>query len=178
MNVMNISKLLDTIDKAVLGFIKWFTISLFVLIAGFLCIDVINRYLPLVALNWKEEVVELLFAFLVFFGAAAAWILKGHFSAGDWIERAIKGPRLKAGFKLFTDLISLAFILVLFFYSLDLVDRSLETTAVLLIPRKLIYLCMPASAGIMALYSFKFIVLDAIGVFRPRSNDQEGREEG
>jgi|GEM_PF-266089 TRAP-type C4-dicarboxylate transport system permease small subunit len=165
---MRASTILERIDAVVVGVLKWFTISIFLAISVILTANVVNRYLPFASLHWMDEIVEMLFASLVFYGAAATWILKGHFTTGNWIEKRLGHPRLKAGFRLVTDGIAVAFIILFFIYSLDLVRKSLELTAVFQIPRKLLYSCMPASFGIMALYSVRFLVFDVIGIISPR----------
>ena len=44
------------------------------------------RFFPVVSLHWFDEIIELLYAYLVFYGAAALWITREHLSVGDWIS--------------------------------------------------------------------------------------------
>ena len=54
------------------------------------------------------------FAALVFLGAAAVWMVKGHFSVGDWFGRLARGERLRSAYRLLLELIALLFAAVLF----------------------------------------------------------------
>jgi TRAP-type C4-dicarboxylate transport system permease small subunit len=165
---MKLSAALKKIDDVVLAVLKWITITVFAAITLILTANVFVRYVPIMSLHWLDEIVELLFAALVFYGAAAVWILKGHFSAGDWIGKLFKNPRAKSAVRLIVDLVSLGFIAVFFYYSMDLVRRSLEVTAVFQIPKRVLYSCMPVSSGLMAIYALKYVLEDAIGIFKPK----------
>ncbi|HEY9054364.1 MAG TPA: TRAP transporter small permease [Rectinemataceae bacterium] len=150
------------LDTALVTVIKWLCVFLFVLLTLIITANVFVRYVPIMSLHWLDEIVELAFAWMVFFGSAAVWILKGHFSAGDWIGKRLKNSRAKAAYRLVVDLVASVFIGVFFWYSLQLVMRSMEVTAVFGFPRKIIYAAMPISSGIMFLYSLRFIVEGAM----------------
>ena len=90
------------VDRFVLALLKAFTILCFVLLTVLISANVFVRFFPVVSLHWFDEIIELLYAYLVFYGAAALWITREHFSVGDWISgRLIKGteghPGLPAG---------------------------------------------------------------------------------
>jgi TRAP-type C4-dicarboxylate transport system permease small subunit len=163
----NLVRILKGIDSTLVAVLKWLTIGLTVAITLIISADVFLRYVPLTTLTWKEEVIELCFAFMVFFGAAAVWIAKGHFSVGDFLTKRIKGERAKAAYQLLLELITLAFAVLFFKYSMDLVNRAYEMTSVLNIPKKYIYCCMPASSLIMICYSIVFVARDFIGIASP-----------
>jgi TRAP-type C4-dicarboxylate transport system permease small subunit len=165
---MKAADLFKKIDKAVLAALKALTVTIFIAITLILTANVFVRYVPIISLHWLDEIVEMLFAALVFYGAAGAWILKGHFSAGDWIGKRFKNPRIRAALRALIDLATFAFIAIFFRYSINLVSRSLEVTAVFQIPKKILYSCMPVSSGLMGIYSLKFIALDIIGIIKPK----------
>jgi len=106
---------------------------------------------------------------LVFYGAAAVWMSKGHFSVGDWLGKFAKGERAKSAYRLLLEIVGLGFALILFKYSLSLALRSGEATAVFQIPKKVLYSCMPVSSLIMIAYSVAFIVRGAIGTASPKA---------
>jgi TRAP-type C4-dicarboxylate transport system permease small subunit len=164
-----IVRMLKGIDSALVAVLKWLTIGLTLAITLIIVADVFLRYVPLTTLTWKEEVIELCFAGLVFFGAAAVWMAKGHFSVGDFLTKRIKGERAQSGYQLLLELAVLTFAVLFFKYSLDLVRRAHEVTSVLNIPKKYIYLCMPISSAIMILYSLVFVARAAIGVASPKT---------
>jgi len=165
----SIAKILSGIDSILTSILKWLTIVLTLVITLIIAADIFLRYVPLTTLTWKEEIIEICFAFVVFFGAAAVWMAKGHFSVGDFLTKRIKGERAKSAYQLFLELITLAFVVIFFKYSLDLVSRAHEATSVFNIPKKYIYSCMPASSAIMICYSIVFVVRDVIGIANPKA---------
>jgi TRAP-type C4-dicarboxylate transport system permease small subunit len=164
---MKAKALFDKIDNFFLTAFKWLCVTLFAILTIIITGNVFVRYVPIMSLHWLDEIVELSFAWMVFFGSAAVWILKGHFSAGDWISRRLKRPKSKALYRLFVDLIAFAFIAIFFWYSRQLYNRAIEVTAVFEFPKKVIYACMPISSAIMALYSLRFIGEELVQIFAP-----------
>lgn len=174
---MNKVKVLDKIDAVLTGVFKWICLVLFTAIMLIITASVLNRYVPIGSMNWMEEIVELCFAWMVFFGAAAVWITRGHFSAGDWIGKNLKNLRVRAAYRLLVELIAGAFIAVFFRYSVDLVDRALEITNILQFSKKITYISMPIASGVMVLYSVKFIVQGVIAVIKqPKAEEKPARE--
>lgn len=170
---MKLSRLLAAIDAGLVACFKWLCVILFAVLTLIIAANVFVRYVPIMSLHWLDEIVELSFAWMVFFGSAAVWILKGHFSAGDWISKRIKRPRGKAFYRLAVDCISFVFMAIFFRYSAQLVARSSEVTAVFEFPKKIIYACMPISAGVMLLYSLRFIVEGIVRVVRPARGEEK-----
>ncbi len=165
---MSATEIGKKIDDVLLAILKTITIALFVFLTLILAANVFIRFVPIMSLHWLDEIVEMAFAALVFYGAAAVWILKGHFSAGNWIEKRLPSPRAQAGFRLFVDILSFVFVAVFLVYSLDIVNRSMEVTAVFQISKKILYVCMPISAFLMVAYSVKYVVIDVMGIVRPQ----------
>ncbi len=118
----------------------------------------IKSILPVTSFHWLDEIVELSFAALVFYGAAALWGAKLHFSIGDWISPRLKSTRLKCFYRMFIYLICIAFMGTLFWFSLRLTLRSTELTTVFQIKKSVLYSCIPISSLIMLIYSiFDFL---------------------
>ncbi|MDR2527862.1 MAG: TRAP transporter small permease [Synergistaceae bacterium] len=113
----------------------------------------VKALIPIVSFHWFDEIVELCFAALVFYGAAALWASRGHFSVGDWISPRLPSERLRAFYKLLTSLISAVFLGVFLWFSFRLAARSTELTTVFQIPKAFLYSCMPISSFIMLMYS-------------------------
>ncbi len=160
---------LGKVDAVVTAVLKWLTIAFFLAIAVIVTATILLRIFPFTSLHWTDEIVELCFAGLVFFGSAGVWMVKGHFSVGDWIGKFAKGERGKNGYRLLLELITLGFAIVFFKYSLSLALRAREATSVFQIPKKLIYSCMPISSLIMIAYSLIFVVRGIIGTIRPEA---------
>jgi TRAP-type C4-dicarboxylate transport system permease small subunit len=121
----------------------------------------VKSLLPIVSFHWFDEIVELCFASLVFYGAAALWITKGHFSVGDWLSPRLPGERSRGFYKMAISVISAAFMAIFFWFSLRLTLRTSELTTVFQMPKALLYSCMPVSAFIMLIYSLADICGDA-----------------
>lgn len=124
--------------------------------------ELIKSILPVTSFHWLDEIVELSFAALVFYGAAALWGAKLHFSVGDWISPRLKSVRLKCFYRMFIYLICIAFMGTLFWFSLRLTLRSTELTTVFQIKKSVLYSCIPISASIMLVYS----IFDFLGELR------------
>ena len=131
--------------------------------------NILLRLFPVTSLHWSDEIVEMSFAALVFYGAAGVWMVKGHFSVGDWISRIVRNERARGGYRLLLELISLLFAGVLFCYSLNLVIRAREVTAVFQIPKAVLYSAMPVSALIMVAYSIVYVVRAVIAIVDPKA---------
>ena len=161
--------ILGKIDKAVTAVLKYLTVTLFLAITLIVTANVLLRIFPVTSLHWTDEIVELCFAGLVFYGAAGVWMTKGHFSVGDWIGKLAKSRRAKNGYRLALEIIVLIFAVVLFKYSLDLTIRAREVTSVFQISKKVLYSCMPISSLVMIAYSLIYVIRGVIGTVNPKA---------
>ena len=102
------------------------------------------RFVPVVSLHWFDEILEMLYAYLIFYGAAALWITREHFSVGDWIGATIlKGSRTKYLYRAVLEVLVLIFAAIFFYYSLRLTILAQDVTNVFAIPKRILYSCMP-----------------------------------
>jgi TRAP-type C4-dicarboxylate transport system permease small subunit len=163
-------KILGMIDTVITAVLKWVTIVLFLAIALIVTANVLLRILPITSLHWTDEIVEMCFAGLVFYGAAGVWMLHGHFSVGNWIGARVRNERTRSLYRLFIELITITFAAVFFFYSLNLMGRAHEVSSVFQIPKKVFYSCMPISSLIMIAYSLVYVVRAAVGVVSPKAH--------
>lgn len=113
----------------------------------------IKSIITINSFHWFDEVVELTFAALVFYGAAALWCGKMHFSVGDWISPRLKNNRLKHLYRILILAISATFMAIFFWFALKLTMRTHQVTTVFQIKQWILYSCMPVSAFIMLVYS-------------------------
>lgn len=127
--------------------------AMFVVLLIILALNILNRFIPMTSFHWLDEIVELCFASMVFYGASAVWIDKAHFSAGDWIQRLVKNPLAAALYSLTLEIAGIVFFAVLFWFSAKLALAAADVTAVFQIPKKIVYACMPISALIMLVVS-------------------------
>jgi len=75
--------LLRWLDRMLLIALKALTITCFVIVTILVTANVLVRFFPVVSLHWFDEIIELFYSYLVFYGAAALWISRGHISVGD-----------------------------------------------------------------------------------------------
>lgn len=158
---------LKRVDRVVLKALKGVTIAIFVLLTLLISANVLVRFFPLVSLHWFDEIIELLYAYLVFYGAAALWISHEHFGVGDWLGKNIKSPRARSGYRILIGLLALVFVAVFFYYSLRLTLLARDVTNVFAIPKRVLYSCLPISGAIMLLYSLRDLTVEILGFMNP-----------
>lgn len=159
--------ILTAADRILTVILKVITIAVFLVLTTIVTANILLRFFPVTSLNWSDEIVEMCFAALVFYGAAGVWMVKGHFSVGDWISGIVKRQRARSVYRLLLELVSLAFACILFYFSLSLVIRSREVSSVFQIPKSVFYSCMPASALIMVAYSTVYVIRAATATAKP-----------
>ena len=150
----NTPSLSERLDATVTSVIRTTCIAMFTVIALLMVINVFNRFLPVLNVSWFDEIVEGLFAWLVFLGSAELWRENEHFTVTflpDWLRGTKKGELLG----ILLDLTSMCFIGVFTYYAYVLTGRCNDITPVLEIPKYLLYLCMPLSGLIMLLHSLR-----------------------
>ena len=165
--------LLKTIDKVILTTLKGITITSFILLTILISANVLVRFFPIASLHWFDEIIELLYAYLVFYGAAALWISREHFGVGDWIERRIKNVRMQYVYTTIIQFLVLCFAVIFFYYSLRLTLLARDVTNVFAISKRVLYSCLPASGAIMIIYSIRNIVLEMIGASKSRQEQEK-----
>ena len=85
--MQNILNALKKIDRIALVVLKALTITFFLLLSLLVSANVLVRFVPVVSLHWFDEIVEMLYAYLVFYGAAALWITRGISVSATGSER-------------------------------------------------------------------------------------------
>jgi TRAP-type transport system small permease protein len=155
---------LDRFDRALTVALEAICIFLFAGITVILTLNIVVRFVPVMSMHWFDEIVELFYGALVFYGAAAVWVFHGHFSVGDWISARLPDVRARFAYRFLVELASLVFIVIFFKYSLELTLRSEEATTAFAMPKAWLYACMPISGAIMVIYSLKnmYLELDAV----------------
>ncbi|MDP5241337.1 TRAP transporter small permease subunit [Uliginosibacterium sp. 31-16] len=162
----------DRFDAFITVILEWVCITLFAGLTLLLTANIVMRFVPLFSLHWFDEIVELIFAALVFYGAAALWVTRGHFSVGDWISKYIPSVRLRYVYRLLIELASLFFMGVFLKYSYELAMRAEDVTNALQLPKTLLYSCMPIAAAIMLLYSVKNVVIEVGCIIDPENGER------
>jgi TRAP-type transport system small permease protein len=164
-NMERIHNILQVVDRFVLKLLKAFTILCFILLTLLITANVSVRFVPVISLHWFDEIIELLYAYMIFYGAAALWITREHISVGDWMtSRLFKSQKAIRVYQLILECLVLVFVLIFLFYSLRLTDQARDVTNVFAIPKKVLYSCMPISGLVMVVYSLRNIAVDITGI--------------
>jgi TRAP-type C4-dicarboxylate transport system permease small subunit len=146
--------ILVKLDRLVAVFTKTVSICCFVGLMILLSAIVFVRFVPIVAIGWSDEVVEWMFAWMVFMGAARMWRDGEHFRI-KFLEERFKGKPAEIVVNSIVEILSLVFLFVMTYYSLNLTIRAHDSSPVLVLPRSLWYLCIPLAGVIMSAYSIR-----------------------
>jgi TRAP-type C4-dicarboxylate transport system permease small subunit len=167
----NLLSTLARFDKALTVGLEAICIALFAGITVILTLNIVVRFVPIMSMHWFDEIVELLYGALVFYGAAAVWVVHGHFSVGDWLSKRLPNVRARFAYRFLVELASLIFIAVFFKYSFDLFWATEEATTAFAMSKKWLYACMPISGLIMVIYSLKNMYLELDAILHPEHAD-------
>ena len=167
---------LSRIDKGLIQVLEWVCIALFVAITFILTLSIVVRFIPFMSMHWFDEILELLYGALIFYGAAAVWVTHSHFSVGDWISKFIPSVRGRFAYRLFVELMSLIFIAIFLKYAFDLFIQTEEQTTAFAMSKKWLYACMPITGTIMVLYTLKNMYLELSAIVNPAIATGEGKE--
>ena len=168
---------LNRIDQALMLVLEWVCIALFAAITFILTLNIVVRFFPFMSMHWFDEILELLYGALVFYGAAAVWVTHSHFSVGDWISKYLKSVRARFIYRLLVEVMSLVFIAIFFWYALELLMQTEERTTAFAMSKKWLYACMPITGGIMVLYTLKNMFLELAAIVNPSLVVEQGRED-
>lgn len=152
--------LLARLDRALLLVLEVICIALFAAITVILTLNIVVRFVPVMSMHWFDEILEMLYGALIFYGAAAVWVAHEHFSVGDWLSKYLPGTRARLLYRFLVEACSVVFIAVFFWYSLQLTLQTSEHTTAFAIPKAWLYACMPITGAIMLVYSLKNMVLE------------------
>lgn len=126
-------------------------IACLALLFSLLFINVIARTFQLAGFAWFDEIVQGLFAWMVFIGAAALWRDTDHFQV-TWLMEALP-PRPARALQFVITIIGLCFLTAMTWYGLMLTLDARALTPILDLPTSLFYAAIPVSGAIMVAYS-------------------------
>ena len=147
---MRAGRKLDTCTGAALEFAS---MACLVALFALLLLNVFSRSMQLWSFAWLDEVVQGLFAWMVFTGAAALWRRNDHFRV-DWLEVALAG-RWRHGLRVLTIALSLVFLVFMTWKGWDLTQRSRALTPILDLPTAWFYAAIPLAGALMIAYSLR-----------------------
>jgi len=167
---------LNRFDKGLTLALEWICIVLFVAITLILTLNIFVRFVPIMSMHWFDEILELIYGALIFYGAAAVWVAHGYFSVGDWISKFIPSVRGRFAYRLLVELCSLVFIAIFFWYAVELLMKTEEMTTAFAMSKKWLYACMPITGAIMIVYSLKNMYLELAKIVDPTLDIEIGKE--
>lgn len=129
-----------------------FLIGLFILMA----MNVLLRFFPIFSLGWFDEIIELLFSWMIFCEAAVLWRLKEH-PYIDLLETKIKKESIRYKLAFIIECINITFLSTFVYYSYTLTSNSVAWSPIFKIPKKLYYISMPLAGIYMIGCSIAFM---------------------
>lgn len=167
--MQNTTRLSNGIEAFVSLLLRNVCIAFFTVISLLMVINVFNRFWPIFALSWFDEVLEGLFAWLVFLGAAELWRENEHFTV-TFLPDCLRGSKRGDFLEIALDLISLSFLIVFTYYAFIITMKAGDTTPVLLMPKRLLYACMPLSGLIMIVHSLQKMMASLCHLIGPQKS--------
>lgn len=163
-------RMLGTLDQILDRTLRWIAILCLGGLFTLLFVNVIARIFRLAGLAWFDEIVEGMFAWMVFLGAAALWRRNDHFAV-DWLPLLLPGRGRWLLEKIGTAL-SCSFLLAMTWYGADLTLKANAMTPILKLPTALFYAAIPISGAIMLVHS----LVRLVGLSQTPSPETETRE--
>ena len=118
---------------------------------------VLFRIIPIFPMGWSDEIVELLFAWMVFICSAELGRQRKHFVV-DLIPNMIAGTRTGQVLGIVVQLLALAFLLVFTYEGALLAIQATDRSPIFEYPKTLWYMSMPISGAIMLVYTIRDLV--------------------
>lgn len=125
------------------------------------------RFVPISSMGWADEIIELGFAWMVFFGSTVLWREKTHFSV-DLIPLKLAGTLAGRILDIFLGCLSILFFVILSYEGWVLALSVGDRSPILNLPKTLWYIIVPISGTIMLGYTIRDIWL----LFHDRSLHQ------
>ncbi|MDR3048257.1 MAG: TRAP transporter small permease [Elusimicrobiota bacterium] len=138
--------------------------------------NVLSRYALNMSISFADELVICIFVWMTMFGTAAAYKRGAHFAMGLLSEYA--KPKYMAWVSLFSTLCSMLLIILLFYYSFDMINSQIisgQATAALRMPVYYQGLAIPIGCVLIAIRVIQFGINDFKKYFYFSANAQSGR---
>jgi TRAP-type C4-dicarboxylate transport system permease small subunit len=138
------------------GIVNWSAVAVFSAMVVVTTLGVFFRYVLNNALPWAEEADRYLFIWLSFVGASITMRHKAHIAV-DLVVRYVR-PNLRGYFALLSQACVLAFLCVVFWASLPVIELTSETRATATdIPMSWVYLATPTGCILIGIESLRLM---------------------
>jgi TRAP-type C4-dicarboxylate transport system permease small subunit len=148
---------LSNLDRTLAFAMRSLCVVCIVLLLVLLTGNVLFRFVPIMSMGWYDEIVEMLFAWLVFIGAAVLWRENSHFRV-EWLSSKLENRTAGHVLGVIVELISLFFLAVMTHQGLRLTLLANDWTPILKLPKRLLYLDIPIAGSLMIAYGIRNIV--------------------
>jgi TRAP-type C4-dicarboxylate transport system permease small subunit len=148
---------LSNLDRTVASAMRTLCIVCIVLLLLLLTGNVLFRFVPIMSMGWYDEIVEMLFAWLVFIGAAVLWRENSHFRV-EWLSSKLGNRTAGHVLGVIVEVISLFFLAVMTHQGLRLTLLANDWTPILKLPKRILYLDIPVAGSLMIAYGIRNIV--------------------
>jgi TRAP-type C4-dicarboxylate transport system permease small subunit len=142
---------LVTIRQAVDGMIRWIIIVLMLFMTVTVSLQIVFRYVFNVPLGWSEEVARFSFVWVSFFGASALMRVQEHINVTVFVDRFPARLRAVAVF-----MANVCGLICVYFFLVGGIALTTNEWSQLApatqVPMGWIYLVIPVSAGLMAIW--------------------------
>jgi TRAP-type C4-dicarboxylate transport system permease small subunit len=142
---------MSALDHRLGQILRAIPIACLAILFALLFVNVIARTFQLAGFAWFDEVVQGLFAWMVFIGAAALWRENDHFQV-LWLPESL--PPLPARIlRIATTVLGLCFLVAMTWFGATLTLKARALTPILGLPTSLFYSAIPISGAFMTAYS-------------------------
>lgn len=144
----------DRIEQRFVLMLKWgsvtFLMGLFLLIGA----GVFVRFVPIASMGWADEIIELGFAWMVFFGSTVLWRERSHFSV-DLIPGRLAGSKAGCMLEIFLGFLCLLFFVILSYEGWVLALSVEDRSPILNFPKIFWYVIVPIAGTMMLGYTVR-----------------------
>jgi len=148
----------DRVEQRFALMLKWgsvtFLMGLFLLIGA----GVFVRFVPIASMGWADEIIELGFAWMVFFGSTVLWRERSHFSV-DLIPGRLAGSRAGCMLEISLGFLCLLFFMILSYEGWVLALSVEDRSPILNFPKIFWYVIVPIAGTMMLGYTVRDIWL-------------------
>ena len=142
---------LSAIRGAVDRVIRWIIIVLMLFMTVTVSLQIVFRYVLNIPLGWSEEVARFSFVWVSLFGASALMRVREHINVTVFVDRF--RPRIRAGAVFLANLCGLICVYFFLIGGIALTTNEWAQLApAMQIPMGWVYLVIPVSAGLMAIW--------------------------
>ena len=145
--------MLERVDRAVAASLRWISVASLCALFATVAFVVVTRVFGLRSAGWTDELIEFLFAWLLFPCAAGLWRTRSHFTV-DLLAQTIASPAIRRVLGIVVEVLCLVFLAVFVYEACVFVEASIgESSPVFGFSRAWWYGVMPIAGTIMIAYS-------------------------